>query len=78
MINTNELAAEYRLGHWAQIIQERIESGLSIRAYCVKMDIHENTYFYWQRKLRESVCTEIQVTAPNDVIPSGWMQLEPK
>ncbi|MCK9478690.1 MAG: hypothetical protein M0R40_04210 [Firmicutes bacterium] len=33
MVDTREIAAEYRLSHWAQIMQERIESGLSIRAF---------------------------------------------
>ena len=33
MTNTREIAEEYRVGHWAQILQERISSGLSIKAY---------------------------------------------
>jgi hypothetical protein len=31
-MNTREVAAEYRLSHWAQIMRERKESGLSIKA----------------------------------------------
>ena len=26
MVNTNEIAKEYRLSHWAQIIQQRTEN----------------------------------------------------
>ena len=33
-VNSREIAAEYRLNHWAQIMQERSESGMSIKAYC--------------------------------------------
>jgi hypothetical protein len=29
MVNTNEIAAEYRLSHWAQIMKERQNSGLT-------------------------------------------------
>jgi hypothetical protein len=40
-------------------MQERQESGLSIRAFCEKAGFHENIYFYWQRKLREAACVEL-------------------
>jgi len=52
MKNTREIAAEYRLTHWAQIMQDRNASGLSIKSYCETKGIHENVYHYWQRKLR--------------------------
>jgi len=58
-MNTREIATEYRLSHWSQVIQNRVESGLSIKAYCSKTAICENTYYYWQRKLREAACEEL-------------------
>ena len=51
-IDTREIAKEYRMGHWAQIMKDRIESGLSIKSYCETQGIHQNVYHYWQRKLR--------------------------
>jgi len=65
MVNTREVAAEYRLSQWARIVQERINGGLSIREYCKQIGICENTYFYWQRRLREVACQ--QLTAPGFV-----------
>jgi len=59
MVNTREVAAEYRLTHWAQIMQERIKSGSSIKSYCKQIGICENTYFYWQRRLREAACEQM-------------------
>ena len=59
MVNTRYIASEYRLAHWAEIMRKRIESGLCIRAFCKNTEIHENTYFYWQRKLRESACEQL-------------------
>lgn len=53
-MKTRQITAEYREAHWAQIMQERRESGQSIRAYCKGAEIHENVYYYWQRKLREA------------------------
>ena len=59
-MNTRCIAAEYRLSHWAQIVRERNESKLSIRGFCKNKGIHENTYFYWQRKLRETACEQLE------------------
>ena len=45
-MNTREIATEYRLSHWAQVMRERIESGLSIKAFCENVGFHENIYYY--------------------------------
>ena len=58
-MNTREIAGEYRLSHWAGIMRERKESGQSIRAYCRQTGMHENVYYYWQKKLREATCEEL-------------------
>ena len=65
-MNTRDIASEYRLAHWAQVMRERTDRGLSIRAYCAETGIHENTYFYWQRKLREAACLEMQAVAARE------------
>jgi len=59
MINTREIAREYRLSHWSKIIQERLQSGVSIKAYCRQNGICRNTYFYWQRRLRAAACEQL-------------------
>ena len=85
-MNTKAIAKVYRLAHWAEIMRERQDSGLSIRAYCKKAGFHENIYFYWQRKLREAACQELnkqqdetnrsnKSLIPSGVtvpVPSGW------
>jgi hypothetical protein len=60
-MNTREIAAEYRLSHWAQKMRERQESGLNIREFCQIEGYHENVYYYWQRKLRKAACQELVV-----------------
>lgn len=67
-MNTRDIAAEYRLAHWAQIMRERNESRLSIKAFCVKIGIHENTYFYWQRKLREAASEQLIKDSKSTII----------
>lgn len=78
-MNTREIAAEYRLSHWAQMMHERRESGLSIKAYCKQQGFHENVYYYWQRKLRETACTELaarEQESETGLVPNGWSRLE--
>ena len=77
-MNTRNMAAEYRLAHWAEVMRERAERRLSIRLYCEQAGIRENTYFYWQRKLRETACTGMQTAGIADgksLVPKGWMAL---
>lgn len=76
-MNTREIAEEYRLTYWAQVMRERTDKGLSIRAYCEEVGIHENTYFYLQRKLREATCSGIQeaATEVKSIVPKGWASL---
>jgi transposase-like protein len=47
------------MSHWAQIMRERKESRLSIKAFCENAGFHENIYYYWQRKLRETTYKKI-------------------
>ena len=80
-MNTRSIAADYRLTHWAQIMRERADRGISIRLYCEQAGIHENTYFYWQRKLREEACTGMQTAGISDgksLVPKGWAALSVK
>ena len=80
-MNTREIAEEYRLTHWAAIMRERAESGLSIRAYCEKTGFHENVYYYWQRKLRQAACEQLETPGFTEVklleTPGQAMNAEP-
>ena len=59
MVDTRTIASEYRLSQWAEIMRQRKESGLSIRAYCKSIGLHENSYYYWLKKLRETACEQL-------------------
>jgi transposase-like protein len=65
-MNTRKVVAEFRLAHWSQVLNERKQSGLSIRAFCDRAGINEKTYYYWQRKLREAVCAELLANSQTD------------
>jgi len=64
------------LAQWAQAMQERKASGQSVAGFCEAKDISRNTYFYWQRRLREAAAMQLAAAAqPNQsqvLVPSGW------
>ena len=75
-MDTQKVAAEYRMSQWAQIIQARADSGQSIKDFCQTEGINRNAYFYWLKKLRESACTElVKKEDPRSISPDGWVQL---
>ena len=84
-MNTKKVATEYRIHQWAQLLRERIENGETIKEFCENRGCSKNTYFYWQRKLRETAAkkliSETTKMSSNAIVPSGWIHLaenEPK
>ena len=55
-MNARAATREYRLAQWAQIMQERVESGLKVYEFCESRGIGKDAYYYWLRKLRETAC----------------------
>ena len=83
MIDTRKITKEYRLSHWVQIMQERSESGLSIKGYCEREGIHQNVYHYWQRKLRAAAVmatieNKVSGTPALPMPPQGWATVTSK
>lgn len=75
-MDTRKVATEYRMVQWAQILQAKQTSGQSIGEFCEASGISRNTYFYWQRKLREAACTELATRGEEtQAVPNGWARL---
>jgi putative transposase len=53
---------------------------MSIKAYCLASGFSTNTYFYWQKKLRETACRELTAQTEDggnkSIVPSGWSVCE--
>lgn len=77
-MNTRIISAEYRLTHWARVVQDRNNSGYSIRKYCENAGIHENTYYYWLKKLREAACEELTKNEGDatSIAPMGFAEIK--
>ena len=48
-----EIRRQVRLSQWGAMVRERVESGLSVQAYCEQVGIAAKTYYYRLRRLRE-------------------------
>lgn len=78
-MDTRKVTNEYRLSQWAQVMQERRNSGQSVKEFCERSEISRNAYFYWQKKLRNAACTELaKAEEAKSIVPGGWMQLKPE
>lgn len=75
-MNTRKIATGYRMAQWSQAIQERTAQGESIKDFCERRGINRNTYFYWQRRLREEAYEELiqgdKTETSEALAPKGW------
>ena len=49
------LGKDQRMEKWAQRVSECRSSGLTVRNWCEQHRINEKTYYYWQRRIWESM-----------------------
>jgi putative transposase len=77
-MEAQKVATQYRLSQWAKVVQERHDSGQSIKDFCKATGISKSQYFYWQRKLRNAACIELAMQGKTvEPMPNGWIQLAP-
>jgi len=55
---------------WSQFIQECKESGLSVAEFCRDAGVRPNTYYYWQKKLRDEACQQLVMSRAGTSLPS--------
>ena len=51
---------EVRMRQWAEMIRCRNESGLSVSEWCEQNGINIKTYYYRLKRVRETLCSEIE------------------
>lgn len=52
------LTANQRLAEWGERIAACRSSGLSVRTWCREHEISEKTYFYWQRRVYQTLSAQ--------------------
>ena len=55
-----EIRQQVRLNQWSAMVQEREDSGLSVKAFCKQAGIATKTYYYRLRRLREAAINQTQ------------------
>ena len=52
MTDTRLATKKIRIKQWAEIINDRINSGLKVDEYCQTHGISRDAYYYWLRKVK--------------------------
>ena len=87
MSKTREATRQFRIRQWTQIIHDRAQSGMTIKAYCKKNNLSRDSYFYWARIIKEQAVKELAVAGQRFVelpvgqaagIPSIYSDPEPE
>ena len=53
-MGSREATHAYRLRHWIEKISQCHNSGMTVTAWCESQNINIKSYYYWQRKVRET------------------------
>jgi len=79
-MDSRKITTEYRMNQWAQIIQDRKTSGQSVKDYCESRGLSRDSYFNWQRKLREATCEQLTIiqskTSEIGSTPPGFTEIK--
>lgn len=66
MNEITKIKNEVKLKQWAEMIQQRNESGLTVTDWCKQNGINLKTYYYRLKRVRQAVCNEIE---QHDIVP---------
>ncbi|MBR3400880.1 MAG: IS66 family insertion sequence element accessory protein TnpB [Parasporobacterium sp.] len=56
-----EATRQFRIQQWAKIIQDKNQSGLTVKEYCEKNNLTRDTYFYWAKIVKEDALRSLPV-----------------
>ena len=73
-----EVKKEFQLQQWRGMVQERMDSGLSVKAWCAERGITEHMYYYRLRQLRLGACQALQEAQTIQLAEVPLVPKEPK
>lgn len=65
----NEIAKiknDVKLKHWAEMVRQRSESGLSVSRWCLENGVNQKTYYYRLNRVRKALCSEAE---KHEIVP---------
>lgn len=64
-MNVSKVTHQVKLDRWTTLLNEQKSSGLSVKDWCSQNNISRDRFFYWKRKLKES----LMESALPDIVP---------
>jgi hypothetical protein len=53
-LDIKQLKQEYRIRQWSEVVTECQRSGMPVRTWCTEHGICRQTYYFWQKRVREA------------------------
>lgn len=76
-MDTRKVKHQYFLSKWAPIIQECRTSGMTVKVWCLENNVDEKQFFYWQRRIREELCTSVQTAEKEQTTVFAPLPIQP-
>ncbi|MGE4274212.1 MAG: IS66 family insertion sequence element accessory protein TnpB [Desulfitobacterium sp.] len=67
-MDTREVASQYRLSKWTEIVRQCRSSGQTVAVWCSENNINTTSYYYWLRRIRKVACEALLSMCGNSVI----------
>ena len=77
-MTSRAMVTEIRMAQWAEIISDKMKSGMNVNDYCASAGLTPHSYYYWQRKLRDALLRtgDIgQTKITTDIVPRGFTEV---
>ncbi len=69
-MNTREVASQYRLSQWTEIVRQCRSSGQSVAVWCAENNVSITSYYYRLRRIREAACEALpSLSANSSIVP---------
>lgn len=70
-MDSTTLTRQMKLQQWTEIIQARIESGLTVAKWCEQNSINPAKYYYWLKRIRQTACDNLPAvkTQTSNIVP---------
>ena len=77
-MEAKELTAhDYKLKKWSEIIAAKQNSGMKVSEFCESTGVSRNSYYYWQRKVRDKALKRLVKTESIFSPTNTWIELNP-
>jgi hypothetical protein len=82
-LDTREVANQYRLNKWTEIVRQCRNSGQKVAVWCAENNVNTTSYYYWLRRIRQAACEALPSLSGNNSIvpvniPVHTVEIEPQ